>query len=189
MNKVTIIDKIIKKLVLWAIPSSITPNQMTILRFILTPVVIYFVFIENYLIGIPLFVFTALTDAFDGAMARTRNQVTDWGKMFDPVADKVLISSTAVIVVTQAINQYLAFVIIGFEIMIVIAALYKKSKENIKIEAQKAGKVKMIFQSFGIGFAMLFLVLGTPWMLTVATMFLILSIFFAFLSLFVYHSI
>jgi CDP-diacylglycerol---glycerol-3-phosphate 3-phosphatidyltransferase len=81
------------------------PNQLTILRIILTPVFLY-LFLSNdpVLIQISLFVFfiAALTDWYDGWLARKFNYITDWGKFWDPLADKIL-TSTA----------FLGFVIVG----------------------------------------------------------------------------
>ena len=81
------------------------PNQLTILRIILTPVFLY-LFLSNdpVLIQISLFVFfiAALTDWYDGWLARKFNYITDWGKFWDPLADKIL-TSTA----------FLGFVLVG----------------------------------------------------------------------------
>lgn len=189
MNKITIIDKTIDKVLLWIIPVKVLPNHVTIARFILIPFVIFFLIAENYTIAIPLFIFAALTDAIDGALARTRDQITEWGKMFDPIADKLLIGSLAAIVVTKEISPYLAFSIIVLEVLIVISAVYKKKKYSTPIEARKAGKVKMIFQTFGIGFLLLFIVLSTPILFLLAKTFLYVSIVFSIISLFVYKTI
>jgi CDP-diacylglycerol--glycerol-3-phosphate 3-phosphatidyltransferase len=81
------------------------PNQLTILRIILTPVFLY-LFLSNdpVLIQVSLLVFfiAALTDWYDGWLARKFNYITDWGKFWDPLADKIL-TSTA----------FLGFVLVG----------------------------------------------------------------------------
>ncbi|MFT5179584.1 MAG: CDP-diacylglycerol--glycerol-3-phosphate 3-phosphatidyltransferase [Candidatus Paceibacteria bacterium] len=188
MNKITIIDKAIKYTFLWFIPMKVQPNHVTIFRFLTIPFVIYFIVLENYVIGIPLFVISAFSDAIDGAMARTRDQITEWGSTFDPVADKLLIGSLAAILVSKEIDPILAFVIIFLEVLIVMSAIYKKKKYQSPIEAKKAGKAKMIFQSFGIGFLLLFLAVSAPWMFLLAKSLLYVSVVFALLSLFVYKS-
>jgi CDP-diacylglycerol---glycerol-3-phosphate 3-phosphatidyltransferase len=83
----------------------VLPNQLTILRIILTPV-----FLVLFLMGDPLaiqissivFVIAAITDWYDGWLARKFNYITEWGKFMDPLADKIL-TSTA----------FIAFVIVG----------------------------------------------------------------------------
>lgn len=73
------------------------PNQLTILRILLTPVFIYLLFVNDIVIKyIALFIFliATLTDWYDGYIARKYGVVTVWGKFLDPLADKVLVSST-----------------------------------------------------------------------------------------------
>lgn len=82
------------------------PNQLTILRIILTPIFLYlFLSKDPFLIQISLIIFfvAALTDWYDGWLARKFNYITDWGKFWDPLADKIL-TSTA----------FLGFVFVGF---------------------------------------------------------------------------
>ena len=72
------------------------PNQLTILRILLTPVFLYF-FLQDTpeykLIGTIIFIFAAATDWYDGYVARRFNIITRWGQFMDPLADKILISS------------------------------------------------------------------------------------------------
>lgn len=72
------------------------PNQLTILRIILTPVFIYY-FLQNSadekLAGTIIFIIASATDWYDGYIARRFNIVTRWGQFMDPLADKILISA------------------------------------------------------------------------------------------------
>ncbi len=88
-------DIFLKKTILRLIPKTIKPNHITLLRFFLTPIVIGAIIKEKNILALFLFLITAFTDAIDGAMARTRNQITQWGKIYDPLADKFLIGLTA----------------------------------------------------------------------------------------------
>jgi CDP-diacylglycerol--glycerol-3-phosphate 3-phosphatidyltransferase len=189
MNKVTIIDKILANTFLRLIPKKVTPNHLTIFRFFTVPFVIYLLILESYELAIPLFIISALSDALDGARARVEDQVTEWGKMFDPVADKLLIGSTVAILVSEYISPIVALIIISFEVLIVISAVYRKKEYGSEIEAKKAGKVKMVCQSFGVGFLLLFLVSPMGIFIQLATTLLYVSIVFSFLSLIVYRSI
>lgn len=189
MNRITIIDKGLSFFFLKFIPKWVTPNHLTIMRFLSIPFVLFLLVLENYPSAIVLFSLSAFTDALDGALARTTHQVTEWGKMYDPVADKILIGTVVALVVSKNINPWLALTIICLELFIVLAALYKKNQDQVEIEAKKAGKVKMVFQSFGVGFLLLFLIWPVPLFFSLSVILLYLSLFFAALSLFVYKSI
>ncbi|MDP3996252.1 MAG: CDP-alcohol phosphatidyltransferase family protein [bacterium] len=188
-SKVTITDKIISVAILPFIPSFVTPNHITAFRFASIPVVIYFFTAGNIHLGIATFIVSAFSDAVDGALARTKKQITEWGKMYDPVADKLLIGSISAIVVTKVIGKELALAIIILELLIVTFAFYRKKFKGKDISAKKVGKIKMVLQSFGLGFAMLFIVYPVPIFLTTAAYLLFAGLFFAILSLFVYRSI
>ncbi|MGM0629272.1 MAG: CDP-alcohol phosphatidyltransferase family protein [Patescibacteria group bacterium] len=85
------IDRILDRLFLWSIPSYIKPNHLTIFRYLTVPIIFYFLLNSFYLPVLLLFLLSAFTDALDGALARTRDQITSWGKIHDPLADKLLI--------------------------------------------------------------------------------------------------
>jgi CDP-diacylglycerol--glycerol-3-phosphate 3-phosphatidyltransferase len=83
----------------------VLPNQLTILRIILTPVFLYFFLSEDVLlkqIGLGIFLIAAITDWYDGWLARKFNYITNWGRVWDPLADKILTSAA-----------FIAFVILG----------------------------------------------------------------------------
>jgi CDP-diacylglycerol--glycerol-3-phosphate 3-phosphatidyltransferase len=190
VTKINFFDKILQIAILWAIPKWVTPNAITIFRFICIPFVIYFLIIQDYAILIPLFTVAVLSDAIDGAIARTRNQVTDLGKVIDPIADKILISVAAIVLVTRHIGIFYTLLIVLIEIVILFGAIYQNKKYGQKIEAQSVGKLKMVFQSLGIGFLILYSALSSyVLLLSLGQIFIALSILFAFLSLFVYKSI
>jgi len=94
----------------------ILPNQLTVLRIILTPV-----FFVLFLSGSPLlrqialviFIIAALTDWYDGWLARKFNYITSWGKFWDPLADKILTSAAFfAFVITGTIQLWMVIVII-----------------------------------------------------------------------------
>ena len=65
------------------------PNILTILRFILIPIILYFIFTGHYLLGFIFFTISGITDILDGAIARKFNLVPNFGKLMDPLADKL----------------------------------------------------------------------------------------------------
>jgi phosphatidylglycerophosphate synthase len=75
------------------------PNIITLVRIAMTPVIALLPFIEGYwpkLIAFVVFVLVAVTDVWDGYLARSRNEVTDLGKVLDPFADKLLLIAALV---------------------------------------------------------------------------------------------
>ena len=114
-SELTFTDKILARTLLPLIPRSVTPNSITWFRFISIPFVGYLLATGNYIPGLILFFFSSFSDAIDGALARTRNQVTVWGQTYDPFADKLLIGVAVFILVSQFLNIYLTATIIGLE--------------------------------------------------------------------------
>jgi len=90
---------------MYRIPIS-PPNQLTLFRILLTPVFVYFLFLNdpvNKQIALGIFIFAAITDWYDGYVARRWGFITRWGKFLDPLADKVLTSAA-----------FFSFVAIGY---------------------------------------------------------------------------
>jgi CDP-diacylglycerol---glycerol-3-phosphate 3-phosphatidyltransferase len=93
------------------------PNQLTILRIILTPIFLYF-FLQNTteykLIGTIIFMIAGATDWYDGYVARKFNVITRWGQFMDPLADKILISAAL------CVFAYLGYIYWWMVIVIVV---------------------------------------------------------------------
>jgi CDP-diacylglycerol--glycerol-3-phosphate 3-phosphatidyltransferase len=187
ISKITFFDRVFQQTILRFVPSFVRPNFLTVFRFISIPFIAILLLAGDYEKGLCLFIFSALSDALDGALARTRQQITDWGIVFDPIADKLLIGTVAIIVVYKAVNPALAFFIVGLELIMVISAYFRFSGHIVP--AKTSGKIKMILQSLGVGILLLGLVLSSPAYISVATYILYLSIVFSLLSLFIYRSI
>lgn len=187
LTRPTRFDYFLAKTFLKLIPDSVTPNQMTLFRFATIPIVIILLLTKLYLPATILFSISAFSDALDGARARTTGHITSWGILADPLADKLLIGSTAIILVSRFIGIWLAFLIIFLELALVFSA-YHRYRGKV-IPAKISGKIKMVLQSFGLGFLLLFVVTNSPILLAVATYLLYGAVLFAFLSLFVYRSV
>ena len=113
-------DKFLDWMILRYLPDDITPNRITLFRFVCTPIVFFLIIANWYQLGIITFLLLAFTDALDGSLARTKNKITNFGKVFDPLADKFLIGSMVVILVFQYLDQYLAAAIVMVEIGIIL---------------------------------------------------------------------
>lgn len=98
------------------------------------------------LIGAAVFGFIAATDAVDGYLARSRNEITTFGKLVDPLADKLLVTAALLALVQlQAIPAWVAFIIIARE-FIVSGLRMVNAAEGVVVPASIFGKVKTILQ-------------------------------------------
>ena len=149
-----------------------------------TPFVLWLLAIGNYQIGVPFFLFVAFTDAIDGSLARVRKQITDWGTFYDPVADKLLISSVVLLVVAQHVNVVFAGLII-FLLLIIVGGLIHRRNGKI-ISANIFGKTKMFLQVAGVAFLLIALWVGFDLFIPVSIGTFSLAIVFAVISLFTY---
>ena len=140
------------------IPARLTPNHVTVFRMLMIPPVLYFLHEGQFQVGVPLFMLAAFTDALDGSMARVRKQITEWGIVFDPLADKLLIGSVIFLIAIQHINFYLGMALLAVESFMIIAASIRHKRGKIE-PANFWGKLKMITEVLAI-----FLLLIAVWM-------------------------
>jgi len=187
LTRATHIDRFLKTVFLPLIPSHVMPNQITKFRLISIPFVAFFFVFDYYEAGTILFLFSAFSDALDGALARTKKKVTSWGTFYDPIADKLLIGTVSVIVISKYIGLGLASAIVFLEILLVSLA-YVRYRGRI-VPAKTIGKTKMVLQCVGIIILLFYIILDIPVLLIIATYTLYLAIVFALLSLFVFRSI
>ncbi len=130
----------------------VLPNQLTILRIILTPVFLYFFLSDDptmIQISSVIFVIAAITDWYDGWLARKFNYITDWGKFLDPLADKILtLTAFYGFVLIGVIPLWMVVIIIirdmGITLLRIFAEIKKKSFATSKL-AQWKTFIQMFF--------------------------------------------
>ena len=181
------VDKILNVVFLWAVPIWIKPNHFTVLRFVSVPFILYLLIREDYAWGVVIFGLSAFTDAIDGALARTRNQITEWGRIFDPLADKVLIATSALVVLSK-FDSVAAFSMIFLDVAIGAAAFYHLRAKKEIVNPHWTGKVKMILQSVGVVVALIFLITGIPEIEAIARAVIYFAIGLGLISVAVYRS-
>lgn len=123
------------------------PNKLTIFRVFLIPVfVLAFYFLKNPWINTAIFVIASLTDTADGYIARKYNLVTNFGKFADPLADKLLVCTAMICMVSTAqIPAWVVIVIMAREF--IISGFRTVAADNgIVIAASWWGKIKTIVQ-------------------------------------------
>ena len=138
------------------------PNQLTVARFFLTILFVAALSSEwqfRYSAGLVLFVAAGVTDYLDGEIARRRNLVTDFGKLMDPLADKIMIAAAFICLVPlDAIPAWAAIVIISREFLITGLRLLAASK-GIVLPAERLGKHKTAWQITTVIYFLLLLAL------------------------------
>ena len=124
-------------------------NKLTILRILLVPVFMLFLLIDisyGQYIATGIFIIAALTDSLDGYIARSRNQITTFGKFMDPLADKLLVSSALILLVEMnRLSSWVVIIIIAREFAITGLRILAAS-EGITIAASWWGKFKTTSQ-------------------------------------------
>ena len=135
------------------------PNYLTIARIILVPLLVVILLtplaedyfgISSYALAIGIFLAASLTDILDGHLARRRNQVSNLGKLLDPIADKLLVSAALIVLVEKHLAPaWVVVVILGRE-FIITGLRSIAVTEGIVIQAQVSGKIKMWAQCVAI---------------------------------------
>ena len=153
------------------------PNKISLTRIFMIPVFLVLFFLDgvlpyNYLISAVVFALTACTDFVDGHIARSRNLVTNIGKFLDAIADKVLVSTVMVVILTMKSTFFAFFgraetavyIAVCVSICIILAREFLVSafrqiaaSKGVIMAAEKLGKYKTAFQDVAL-FLMLFAV-------------------------------
>ena len=125
------------------------PNALTLIRILLVPVLVVALTVETpggSTIAAIVFVIAALTDGLDGYIARSRQSVTTFGKVMDPVADKLMIAAALISLVSlDRLAAWVAMVIIAREFA-VSGLRIAAGQQGVVIPASGLGKVKTIVQ-------------------------------------------
>ena len=141
-------------------------NRLTVGRIILTFVFMFFLsfpfkgawVLWGKIVSLFVFMCAALSDYLDGLFAKKRNMITDFGKLMDPIADKILvIAAFAAFVQIQIIDAWMFVIIISREIIITSLRLFALNKGKV-LSATRAGKHKTVSQMLVIFLILVFIV-------------------------------
>jgi len=146
-------------------------NRITMARIVLTFVFMFFLFCHGLwakAISLVVFMLAALSDFLDGFIANKRNMVTDFGRLMDPIADKILVlAAFSAFVQLQIIEAWMFMIIVSREILITSLRLFALNKGKV-LSAARAGKHKTVSQMLVIFTILGFIVLKES-MLTYST--------------------
>ncbi len=134
-----------------------TPNKLTLLRVIMIPVFMaFYMYIPwpNFFATV-IFVLAFLTDMLDGYLARKNNQVSNFGKIMDPLADKVLVAAAMVLLTAAGvINPWVTVLVLAREFAVSGIRIAAAAEGNV-VAASKWGKLKTIWQFIAITLALI----------------------------------
>lgn len=153
------------------------PNAITTFRVVITPLVVVLLFQDSMtsrLLAFAFFVIAALSDLWDGYLARSRDQITNFGKLVDPVADKLLLVATLVplyllvlrhpylggIPLYGGIPLWVVVVLLGREVAITALRTYAARRGHV-VPAGTSGKRKALMQNIFIGSMILWVAFQT----------------------------
>ena len=125
------------------------PNKLTIARVIAVPFFIGAYYFSWYLLAFIIFVAASLTDMLDGKIARKYNLVTNFGKIMDPLADKVLVYSAICLMIPFYVPAWMLIIILAREFTVAGMRTVAAS-EGIVIAAGMSGKIKTVLQMIAV---------------------------------------
>lgn len=140
------------------------PNKLTVVRILLVPIIVIIPFfrinetfldipIEYLLMGL-IFLIASLTDKLDGYLARSRNEVTNFGKFLDPIADKILVLVAMLVLVEKGnLPAWIPIIVLTREFVVSAYRLIAIEQGGEVIAASKWGKLKTVTQMVAITLA------------------------------------
>jgi CDP-diacylglycerol--glycerol-3-phosphate 3-phosphatidyltransferase len=151
------------------IPGKAIPNVITVARIALCPVIFALIFVPSFtarFVAWILFLVAAFSDLFDGHLARKHGWISDFGKLVDPIADKLLLVSTFIpfyilsnrdptdhsFPIINTLPLWVVIVIFGRELFVTVFRSYA-ARRGVVIAAGSAGKHKAVWQNIFIGAA------------------------------------
>ena len=125
------------------------PNQLTVLRIILSPVFLY-LFLSDLIwmkqVSVVIYIVAAISDWYDGWLARKFNYITSWGKFWDPLADKILTSAAFIgFAIVDLVPLWMVIIISGRDVIITLLRVFCDMK-NYTFTTSYYAKWKTLLQ-------------------------------------------
>lgn len=132
------------------------PNILTILRFVLIPFAVYYMINDQYTMAITIICISGLTDVLDGAIARKFNFITNFGKLIDPLADKITqLSLLGTLVLKNLVPLWILIIVLLKEATMVAGASFLYGKELV-VSSKWYGKAATVLFYLAIILSMIF---------------------------------
>jgi len=125
------------------------PNVLTMMRLVLIPVFVIVFFNtprdQDKIAALVVFAVASITDMFDGMLARKLNQITDFGKLFDPLADKVMVVTALVCQAVIGVFPWTAIIIVAAkELIMLLGGMFMLGK-GVVVYSNYVGKTAQVF--------------------------------------------
>ena len=131
------------------------PNILTIIRFLLIPIILIYIFTGNYILALVVFTISALTDIADGFIARKFNLISNFGKLMDPLADKLTqIATLTSLVIKEIIPIWILIIVISKEFIMICGASFLYGKDVV-VYSKWYGKLSTVLLYIAIVFSLL----------------------------------
>lgn len=156
------------------------PNILTIIRFIFIPSIIVSLISDNYLLALILFTLSSITDVLDGKIARKYNAISDFGKLMDPLADKLTqLSILITLAFKNVIPFWIVFILIAKEMIMIAGASFLYGK-SLVVSSKWYGKLTTVLIYIAVVSSCIIKIFSLP---EFAIYIYILAIIFAIFSL------
>lgn len=156
------------------------PNILTIIRFIFIPSIIVALIYDDYLLALILFTLSSFTDVLDGKIARKYNAISDFGKLMDPLADKLTqLSVLITLAFKNVIPFWIVFILIAKEMVMIAGASFLYGK-SLVVSSKWYGKLTTVLIYIAVVSSCIIKILNLP---DFAIYIYILAIIFAIFSL------
>lgn len=131
------------------------PNILTVIRLLFIPAIIFYIFTGNYILAFIFFTISGITDIADGFIARKFNLVSNFGKLMDPLADKLTqIATLASLVITHIIPIWILLVVFFKEFLMICGASFLYGKDVV-VYSRWYGKLATVLLYFAIVISLL----------------------------------
>ena len=132
------------------------PNYLTILRLIFIPIIFALILTEHYFPAFICFLIANITDILDGQIARRYNFITDWGKLMDPLADKITqISTISALIIKHIIPFWILLILTIKELSMITIGFVLYKNEIVTVHSKWYGKAATIVLFIAIVFSLL----------------------------------
>lgn len=131
------------------------PNALTIIRFLLIPFILFYIFTGNYILAFIFFTISGITDIADGCIARKYNLISNFGKLMDPLADKLTqIATLTSLVVVDIIPLWILVIVLSKEFIMICGASFLYGKDVV-VYSKWYGKLSTVLLYVAIVFSLL----------------------------------
>ena len=131
------------------------PNILTIIRFLLIPFILFYIFTGRYILAFIFFTISGITDIADGCIARKYNLISNFGKLMDPLADKLTqIATLTSLVVVDIIPLWILIIVLSKEFIMICGASFLYGKDVV-VYSKWYGKLSTVLLYVAIVFSLL----------------------------------